>query len=201
MQPLAASFYQRPVLRVAPDLLGCLLVRRIGTRTLIGRIVEVEAYREDDPASHSFQGRTERTEVMFTPGGRMYVYFTYGMHYCANVVTGPDGHGEAALLRAVEPLAGIEEMTRRRFGKKRLGGRMELMNLANGPAKLCQAFGIGRKENGCSLEGPELFITRDSELHRNRVGRSSRIGIRRGTEKRWRFFFLGNEWVSRKNFQ
>src|SRR6266511_3967496 len=113
-RPLPRSFYRRPSPEVAPDLLGRLLVRPVGDALLIARIVEAEAYQEDDPASHSFRGMTARTEVMFGPAGRLYVYFTYGMHFCMNVVTGREGEGSAVLLRAVEPLAGLEWMCHRR---------------------------------------------------------------------------------------
>src|SRR5207245_6911408 len=106
VRPLPRSFYARPSLVVARDLIGRLLVRRLPTVTLIGRIVECEAYQEDDPASHSFRGMTNRTEVMFGPAGRLYVYFSYGMHFCMNVVPGDEGEGSAVLLRAGGPRAG-----------------------------------------------------------------------------------------------
>ena len=125
---------------VAPYLLNKLLVHG----DCVGRIIEVEAYRDDDPASHTFRGRTDRNAVMFGPPGHLYVYFTYGMHYCSNVVTGPEGHGAAVLLRAVEPVAGVELMRERRNGRAQL---------ADGPAKLCQAFAIGPEHNGADLCG------------------------------------------------
>ncbi len=109
---LPPSFYRRPVLRVAKDLLGKYFVRVDGRAVLAGRIVEVEAYRGgDDPASHAYRGRSKRNDVMFREGGHLYVYFTYGMHYCANVVTGREGTGSAVLIRALEPVAGIARMT------------------------------------------------------------------------------------------
>ena len=129
---------------VARDLLGRLLVRRLPEITLVARVVECEAYQEDDPASHSFRGVTTRTEVMFGPAGRLYVYFTYGMHFCMNVVTGDEGEGSAVLLRAAEPLEGLDWMRRcRRVVDPRL--------LCSGPGRLTQAFGIGREDNGMDL--------------------------------------------------
>ncbi len=189
LSPLPQSFYLRPSLTVARELLGKYLVRLVGQRRMVGRIVETEAYRQEDPASHSFRGRTARTEVMFGPGGHLYVYFTYGMHYCSNVVTGPEGRGEAVLLRAVEPMEGLDLFRRNR--------PVDGVNLTNGPAKLCQAYGIARKENGTSLLAGELFIADATPVSRSRIGRSPRIGIRVATERPWRFFLRENAWVSR----
>src|SRR5437660_1070396 len=165
---LPRSFYLRPTLTVAKDLLGKNLFRRIGNRFLIGKIVEVEAYLgELDPASHAYRGMTPRNEVMFRAGGHLYVYFTYGMHFCCNVVTEQKGKGRAVLLRAVEPVEGIDLMVRNRewtgIGKSQTAGhfrdpqkgnqRAIPPNLTNGPAKLCQAFGIARNQNGTDLLG------------------------------------------------
>ena len=119
MKPVPRSFYLRPTLQVARNLLGRHIVRKVDTKLLVGRIVEVEAYCKRDPASHAFRGRTRRNDVMFWEGGHLYVYFTYGMHYCANVVTGNEGIGEAVLIRAVEPLAGIEVMKKNRYGSNK----------------------------------------------------------------------------------
>ncbi|MGA7160145.1 MAG: DNA-3-methyladenine glycosylase [Bacteroidota bacterium] len=195
MKKLSRSFYTRSSLLVAQDLLGKTLVRRIGKRALTGKIVEVEAYRgAKDPASHAYRGKTKRNEVMFGEGGFLYVYFTYGMHFCANVVTGDKDVGEAVLIRAVEPLEGIETMGRNRgFAKNSMNG----VNLTNGPAKLCQAFGIRRNDNATDLLGDKIFLLDGKSISKSELGVSTRIGISRGKEKRWRFFVKGNRWVSR----
>ena len=190
-RPLARSFYSRPSLVVARDLLGRRLVRPLEDALLVARIVETEAYRQDDPASHSYRGRTTRTEVMFGPPGHLYVYFTYGMHFCMNVVTGADGEGSAVLLRAAEPLEGIEVMRRRR-------GTDRFTELCSGPARLAQAFGVSRAENGADLVGGgEVFVTRGTRLPDGRVGVSPRIGIRQAAGQPWRFFEDGSQFVSR----
>ena len=160
---------------VAPWLLNKLLVHGV----CVGRIVEVEAYREDDPASHSFRGRTPRNEVMFGPPGHLYVYFTYGMHHCANVVTGIEGAGAAVLLRAVEPIAGIDVMRERRRGRAAL---------SDGPAKLCQAFAIDGRCNGHDLlsgDGPGLFDDGTAPPGAPRIG--PRIGISKAVDVPWRW--------------
>ncbi len=217
MKPLPCSFYLRPTLQVARDLLGKHIVKKVGNKLLIGKIVEVEAYCKGDPASHAFRGRTKRNDVMFWEGGHLYVYFTYGMHFCANVVTGNEGIGEAVLIRAVEPLAGIEKLTKNRFPNlcaegtyarlpKCNGGQASgvkslnlksLINLSNGPAKFCQAFGIARKENGTDLLNSEITITDGDPIPLKLIKRSSRIGIQQGVEKKWRFFIASNLWVSK----
>ena len=203
MKPLLRSFYLRPTLQVARDLLGKHIVRKVGSKLLIGKIVEVEAYCKGDPASHAFRGITKRNEVMFWEGGHLYVYFTYGMHFCANVVTGNEGTGEAVLIRAVEPLAGIEVMKINRYGSHKSSNlqslnRKSFINLTNGPAKFCQAFGIERKENGTDLLDSEISITEGESILSKYIKRSSRIGIQQGVEKNWRFFIRGNQWLSKK---
>ena len=137
-RPVARGAFVGDAPAVAPTLLNKLLV--VGD--CVGRIVEVEAYMPDDPASHTFRGQTARNAVMFGPAGHLYVYFIYGMHYCANVVTGPEGEGAAVLIRAVDPVAGIELMQTRRNGRR---------GVADGPATLCQAFAIGPELNGTDL--------------------------------------------------
>ncbi len=189
---LSRSFYLLPTLDVAKKLLGQLIVRTYRGKKLVGRIVEVEAYRGSrDPASHAYRGRTQRNDVMFREGGHLYVYFTYGMHFCANVVTQNAGVAEAVLIRGVEPVRGIETMRRFR------GSGIDDTNLTNGPAKFCEAFGIGRAQNGTSLLGNEIYLLRGNTVRRSSVGVSTRIGIRHGTDKKWRFFEKGNRWVSK----
>jgi DNA-3-methyladenine glycosylase len=212
---------------VARELPGKFLVRRSGRTFLAVRIVEVEAYLgARDPASHAFRGRTNRNDVMFREGGHMYVYFAYGMHFCCNVVTGEEGKGMAILIRAGEPVAGLRLMKLRR-------GTSVPTLLCSGPARLCQALGIGRRENGTDLCGDEIWITGKYDaagagkprggkrkslspgaggsggaggadpLRRGpngellRLGRSTRVGIRKGTSHRWRFFVKGNPHVSK----
>jgi DNA-3-methyladenine glycosylase len=202
LKPLSRSFYLQPTLQAAQKLLGKFFIRRIGKNLLIGKIVEVEAYRTNDPASHSFHGKTNRNSVMFCEGGHLYVYFTYGMHFCANIVTGRKGIGEAVLIRAVEPLADIEMMKKYRHGSNKSMNLQSLnhkilINLTNGPAKFCQAFAIARKENGLDLLKSEISITEGESIPSKLIKRSSRIGIQQGIEKKWRFFIKGNPWVSK----
>ncbi len=161
---------------------------------MAGRIVEVEAYLgELDPASHTYRGRTKRNEVMFREGGHLYVYFTYGMHFCSNVVTGEEGVGHAVLLRALEPVEGIPLMARRRKTSAAL-----VRELCSGPAKLCQAFALTRKYNGVDLCGSDIWIEqRDPPHRRGQIGASPRIGISRGKEFAWRFVILGSPYLSR----
>ncbi len=196
LRKLPRSFYLQPTLRVARQLLGTYLVRDNGGERLIGTIVEVEAYLgEQDPASHAYKGMTERNEVMFWQGGHLYVYFIYGMHYCCNVVTERRGVGHAILLRAAEPVAGIETMAHNRG--IRLKSERDLELLCSGPARLCQAFGIGRKENGTDLCGNDIWIAVGTSAKPSyRIARSSRVGIARAVDHPWRFFLRGNRFVS-----
>jgi len=153
--PPPPAFYDRPVLEVARDLVGCTFLHDgVG-----GRIVETEAYREDDPSSHSFRGRTTRNEVMFGPPGHLYVYFTYGMHFCANLVCQGEGEGAAVLLRALEPEHGLERMIERRGPVACRGdGRADPRLLCSGPARLAQALALGRAENGLPAYREPLVV-------------------------------------------
>jgi DNA-3-methyladenine glycosylase len=188
---LPRSFFARPSTVVAPELLGRILVRILpdGTR-LVARLVEVEAYGPKDPASHAYGGPTPRNLVMFGPPGRLYVYFTYGMHFCSNVVTGRDGEGSAVLLRAAEPIEGLEVMTANR-------GVDVLNRLCGGPGRLTQAFGIGRPENGVDLvRDRSLHLRAGEPVRPGRIARSTRVGVNVGIEPRWRFFERGSAYVS-----
>jgi len=197
-EKLNLTFYQRNVLVVAKELLGKVFVKNEDNKILSGKIVEVEAYEgKTDQASHSYNGKTKRNEVMFEAGGLLYVYFTYGVHFCANVVTGKKNEGNAVLLRGLEPLTGIEIMAKRRFGKTELSDK-ELMNLTNGPGKICQAFSIGRKENGENLTNEKIYILNRTKINKSKIIETTRIGIKKSSELLWRFYINGNEYVSRK---
>ena len=191
MRRLGRRFYERNTLEVAPQLLGKLLVRRVDGWELVGRIVEVEAYRgRDDPASHASRGMTPRNQVMFREGGLAYVYFTYGNHYLFNVTTEPRGRPGAVLVRALEPIAGVEYMMRNR-------GTREPRLLTSGPGRLTKALKIDKRLNGIDLTtSDELFIADDGYVV-ERVARSPRIGVSGGTRRKWRFYVEGNPYVSR----
>ena len=183
------------MLTVARDVIGKVLVHRTRSGVVAGRIVEAEAYRgPEDRAAHSWGGRrTARTEAMFGPPGFAYVFFVYGMHWHLNLVTTRAGAPHAILLRAVEPLLGVELMARRRDLPP------TNVNLCNGPGKLCQAFDVERRHYGADLTRGSLFLS-DAEQPRGKLGRSARIGVdyaETWAEKPWRFFELDNRWVSR----
>lgn len=188
---LPRAFFARPAFDVAPELLGRVLVRELPSGSLLtARIVETEAYEEGDPASHSFRGRTTRNDVMFGPAGHLYVYFTYGMHFCMNVVTGLEGEGSAVLLRAGEPLEGIDVMMGRR-------GTSDVRRLCSGPARWAQAFGVGRAENGSDLVSSDAWAVRAGEpVPADGIVRTGRVGIREGTDRAWRYAVRDDPFVS-----
>ena len=194
--PLAETFFNRPTLTVARDLLGKSLVRRWHGVELRGKIVEVEAYiGQEDTACHCSKGRTPRTEVMFGAAGRAYVYFVYGMHYMLNIVTEEIGFPAAILIRAVEPLAGQREMAALRGNSAR--------NLTNGPARLCQAMAIDKQFNGWNLTtGDTLWVADAPTLPTDAIARGTRIGIGYAApadqNALWRFWLKDNPFVSRK---
>ncbi len=190
MTKLSREFYDRPAETVARDLLGTVLVRSTPDGRVSGRIVEVEAYTGAvDPGSHAFRGPTPRSAVMFGPPGHVYVYVSYGMHFCMNVVTDPPGVAGAVLLRALEPVTGVDIMQKNR-------GERRPVDLCNGPGKLCQALGITRAENGEDLEGNRMWIE-DENFARDAIGVSTRVGLSRGKDLPLRFFLMGNPYVSR----
>ncbi len=192
MKVVPRRFYERDVVKVARELLGKLLVREIEGKLLIGKIVEVEAYRgKDDPASHAYRGRTERNKVMFGKPGFAYVYLAYGVNWCLNVTAEPEGEPAAVLIRAVEPLEGLEEMMANR-------GVRNVRNLTNGPGKLTKAFKINGSFNGWDMtKGELLYIAYPVREENFQIGVSARIGIKVGLDKPWRFFIKGSPFVSR----
>ena len=181
MNILPREFYSKNTVTVAKELLGKKIVRRIGKHEMIGIISETEAYRhKDDPASHAHRKITQRNKAMFGDVGISYVYFTYGMHYCFNIVARhPKTKAGAVLIRAIQPEKGIEVMQKNRK-------MTDLRNITNGPAKLAQALKITKKEYGVDLtKKSELFITEG--IKPNRITASSRIGIKKATNKLWNF--------------
>jgi DNA-3-methyladenine glycosylase len=204
--PLPAGFYARPVLEVARDLIGCVVEHRPaggGEPLTSGVIVETEAYHDSEPACHAFVGLTPRTRVLFGPPGRVYVYRSYGIHALLNAVCEPEGIGAAVLIRALEPLAGIEAMrARRSTGGVGMGtgegSPMRDEELCSGPGKLTQALGIELSENGADLaRGPVRIRPREAAWLEPNVVASTRIGITKAVELPWRFSVAGNRHVSR----
>jgi DNA-3-methyladenine glycosylase len=182
VRKLPRSFYDRKTVEVARDLLGKWLVHRSDGVERVGRIVEVEAYLgPHDLAAHSSKGLTERTKVMFGPPGHAYVYFVYGMYYCVNVVTEPEGHGSAVLLRALEPVKNIQDRT-------------------SGPGLLCRAMGIDKRLNGMDLLSDELFVCRPPAGAPVTIAKRPRVGVdyaRHWAKRHLRFYVKGNPFVSR----
>ncbi|HEY3866252.1 MAG TPA: DNA-3-methyladenine glycosylase [Solirubrobacteraceae bacterium] len=205
LDPLPAVFYARPVLEVARDLIGCVVeYRRPREPSCSGVIVETEAYHDSEPACHAFVGLTPRTRTLFGPPGRAYVYRSYGIHAMLNAVCEPEGVGAAVLIRALEPLAGIEAMrARRSLAGTGMETAMRDEELCSGPGKLTQALGIEISENGGDLARGPVCI-RPREAHRSEIGQrgpnivaSTRIGITKAVELPWRFSVAGNRHVSR----
>ena len=211
------DFLENPSDVAAPLLLGCTLTRTITLNgekhKLVARIVETEAYDQDDPASHAFGGPSERNTAMFGPAGHLYVYVSYGMHHCCNVVCGPKGFGSGCLVRAVEPLEGVEVMRELReagradkvhtghAGKEQAERArkhpLKLRDLTNGPGKVCAALGINKELYGHDLTGEPLVLGFAPLLPGETIGRSPRVGISKNIDAPKRFFIEGNEFVSR----
>jgi DNA-3-methyladenine glycosylase len=181
---LRRSFFDRPVLSVAPELIGAtLLVNGVG-----GRIVEVEAYHHTDPAAHSYRGPTERNAVMFGPPGYAYVYRSYGIHWCLNFVCEEEGSASAVLIRALEPLAGIAAMRRRR-------GMVDEWALCSGPGKLCEALGVTHRHNGLSLDRAPFELRAREATPEIAVG--PRIGITKAVAHPWRYGLKESKFLSK----
>lgn len=174
----------------AKSLLGYKLTHETPSGPISGYIVETEAYMQGDPASHSTKGRTPRTEPMFGPYGTIYIYFTYGMHYCMNIVTGPKDHGQAVLIRALQPVDGIEMMKLNRKTESEF-------NLTNGPGKLCQALGIDKSLSGTHIDSGPIKLEKGIEVTKSNIVTSTRIGISRAADMPWRFYIKNNPYVSR----
>lgn len=219
------DFLENPSDVAAPLLLGCTLTRTITLNgekhKLVARIVETEAYDQDDPASHAFGGPSDRNAAMFGPAGHLYVYVSYGMHHCCNVVCGPEGFGSGCLVRAVEPLEGVEVMRELReagrAGKAQAGcvttstgcdcelrearqarkHPLKLRDLTNGPGKVCAALGIDRALYGHDLTVEPLVLDYAPLLPRETIGRSPRVGISKNADAPKRYFIEGNAFVSR----
>ncbi len=187
------KFFKGSTEELAKKLLGKILVRICNGKILAGKIVETEAYLDmNDLASHSAIGLTERNKVMFGEAGLAYVYFTYGMHYCFNVVTGEEGKGSAVLIRALEPIEGLELM-------KKFRNKNDVANLTNGPAKLCQAFKIDKKLNGVDLKNSsEIFIAEPLHQENFEIVTTTRIGIKKSKDLLLRFYIKENKFISRK---
>lgn len=194
---LPPVFFARPVLQLAPDLLGRTLVRVLDGQRLALRIVEVEAYGarhigRPDQACHAWRGPTPRTEIMFGPPGRAYIYLIYGMHHCLNFVCAREGLAQAVLIRAGEPREGESFMEKFRSGRPR-------HKWTSGPGRLCTALALTRGENGLLLAPPELWLEAGSPLSKNRRGRSPRIGVESAGESArwpWRFYERNSEYLS-----
>lgn len=184
-------FLKKSAPNAAAALLGCFLEAEVNNKRVLVKIVETEAYDQTDAASHSYNGKTKRTEIMFGPAGYLYVYFTYGMHYCCNVVVGEEGYGAAVLIRAVEPIEGENDIIQNRGGKTGV-------NLTNGPAKLCQALGINMKMNGHNLGDTPLKLIPQPAIAKEDIITTTRIGISKAKDVKWRFYIRGSDYISKK---
>ena len=195
------DFLENPSDVAAPLLLGCTLTRTITLNgekhKLVAKIVETEAYDQDDPASHAFGGPSDRNAAMFGPAGHLYVYVSYGMHHCCNVVCGPEGFGSGCLVRAVEPLEGVEVMRELREAGRAHKHPLKLRDLTNGPGKVCAALGIDKALYGHDLTVEPLVLDFAPLLPGETIGRSPRVGISKNADAPKRFFIEGNAFVSR----
>jgi DNA-3-methyladenine glycosylase len=194
---LTKQFYNKKTEQVAKKLLGKIFVKRFSDKLIAGIIVETEAYlSQNDKASHSFGGLTKRNKAMFNASGVLYVYQIYGIHFCCNVVTGKENIGEAVLIRAIEPIQNIDVMVANRFGRGNVSQK-QILNLTNGPAKLCKAFSISKRENGINLLQDEIYILDSKDIPNNKIAKTTRIGISKSEELPLRFFIKDNLFVSK----
>jgi DNA-3-methyladenine glycosylase len=204
IKKLERDFYRRDTITVAKELLGKYLVHKVNGKEIISKIVETEAYLgPDDKAAHSYKNRrTNRTEIMYGDGGFLYVFSIYGMHYCANIVTESLGIPQAVLLRALEPIQGLDEMSYNRFNSKYDDLTTVLKKtLTNGPGKLCKAMYISKEHNGMDLCRDEIYIIDNESNDKFQIGSSPRINIDYAEEYKeflWRFFIKENLYVSKK---
>lgn len=184
------SWLDVPAEAAARRLVGCELVRDLEGEKIRVRIVETEAYDQVDEASHTFKGRTKRNDAMFKSAGHMYVYFTYGMHHCCNVVCGPEGFGSGVLIRAVEPIEGLDVIEQRRG--------MTGKNVTNGPGKVCQALDIDLRFSGHNLAEPPVRLIKRLALEDKKIVTGRRIGISKAVHELRRFYIAGNPYVSKQ---
>ena len=192
MKDITRELLRKSAVVVAEKLLGSLVYKVENGKVLAGRIVETEAYTFDDAACHASRGMTKRNKEMFSDAGISYVYFTYGMHHCFNVVTNREGFGEAVLIRGLEPVEGIETMFERRIKAKKD------TDLLSGPGKICQAFALTTSESGIDmLTSGEFYLVGADKKKSEKIVTSSRVGITQNVDVQWRFFFDQNPYVSK----
>lgn len=185
-----AGFFEADVLTLARALIGAKLVHDAAGTVRSGIVVETEAYSETEPASHAYRGRTDRNWPMFEDGGMVYVYLVYGLHHCFNISAGPRGRGEAVLVRALQPLEGLDLMSQARKGRP-------VGDLCRGPGNLCRAMGITTDHNGADLRsGPLRVLVPEHPVPASMIAASRRIGITSARELEWRFYLRGSPWVS-----
>jgi DNA-3-methyladenine glycosylase len=192
------NFYLQSSVLLAPQLLGKIFRFASPEGIVSGKIVEVEAYHQNDPASHTFRGESDRNRSMFQTGGRLYVYTIYGLHSCVNIVAGRAGSGEGVLIRAVEPVEGVDVMVKNRSAGRDPARVSPLPNLTNGPAKLTQAFGITREHDGSVLGESAFSLLPGKEIPADSIVQTTRIGITKAAHELFRFYIKGNPFVSRK---
>jgi DNA-3-methyladenine glycosylase len=192
MKILARSFYERDTVLVAQELIGKILHRTIDGHEMSGMIVETEAYKGNDPACHAFRGKTERTKALFEPAGHAYIYFTYGNHYCLNIVAHDGSHAGGILIRALEPLTGIEMMQKKR-------STHTVTSLCSGPGKITQALSINKSDYGTDITKRNGIFVTDHKLKKNElVIATPRIGISKAQDYLWRFCLDGSIFVSKR---